>query len=302
MTQVVAFIKAWRDSGGRTALVTASDSIFASAIAHHLGLFDEAHGSDGQLNLKGHRKGQFLEERFGLKGFCYIGDAKADLSVWKRASKAITVNAPSDLRRHTEKVCENVEHLGCHSNVGMAYVKALRPHQWLKNGLVFLPTLAAHQLDGVTFLLALLAFISFGLVASSVYVLNDLLDLAADRMHPRKCLRPFASGSIPIAHGIWMAGGLLLLGALLAFIISTSFLLVMACYYILTLAYSLNLKRRMVVDICVLAGLYTMRIIAGGVATDISLSVWLLVFSVFFFLSLASVKRQAELIDIAVRL
>lgn len=299
--EVIAFIKAWRDHGGQTALVTASDQQLADAIANHLGLFDEAHGSNGQLNLKGDRKGQFLEERFGLNGFAYIGDAMADLPIWERAEKAITVNAPNALRRQTEKVCEKVEHLGSDGNSLIAYVKALRPHQWLKNALVFLPMLAAHQLDGGTFLLALFAFISFGLVASSVYVLNDLLDLAADRAHPRKRRRPFASGSIPIAHGTWMAGGLLMLGALLAFSVSTPFLLVMAVYCLLTMAYSLNLKRRMVVDICVLAGLYTIRIIAGGVATGIPLSVWLLAFSVFFFLSLAAVKRQAELIDMAAR-
>jgi 4-hydroxybenzoate polyprenyltransferase len=161
--------------------------------------------------------------------------------------------------------------------------------------------LAAHQLDGPTFLLSLLAFICFSLVASSVYVLNDLLDLAADRAHPRKKNRPFASGSIPIAHGTYMAAGLISLGAILATIIGGPFLLVMVGYYLLTTAYSLHLKRRIVIDIFVLAGLYTTRIVAGAVATDIPLSVWLLAFSVFFFLSLAAVKRQAELIDSAQR-
>ena len=138
-------------------------------------------------------------------------------------------------------------------------------------------------------------------MASSVYVLNDLLDLAADRAHPRKKNRPFASGSIPIAHGTWMAVGFLILGGLLAISISPAFFLIMVAYYLLTMAYSLNLKRRIVIDICVLAGLYTIRIIAGSVATGISLSVWLLAFSGFFFLSLAAVKRQAELIDNAER-
>lgn len=299
--KVIAYVQAWRDTGGRTALVTASDHDLARAIAAHLGLFDEVHGSNGTQNLKGDRKGQFLEGRFGNKGFAYMGDAKADLPVWKRAAKAITVNAPATLRREAERVCESAEHLSTESKSAAAYLKALRPHQWLKNGLVFLPMMAAHELDGATLLLSILAFICFGLVASSVYVLNDLLDLAADRAHPRKRLRPFASGSIPIAHGTWMAGGLLVLGALLALNIGTSFLIVMGAYYLLTMAYSLVLKRRMVIDICVLAGLYTMRIIAGGAATGIPLSVWLLAFSVFFFLSLAAVKRQAELIDSAAR-
>ena len=299
--KVIAYAEAWRRSGGRTALVTASDSDFATAIAEHLGIFDEVHGSDGTLNLKGERKAQFLEQRFGSRGFAYMGDAKADLPVWKRATKAITVNAPTALRQEAERVCKNVEHLVTDTKSIKPYIKAVRPHQWLKNSLVFLPMLAAHQLDGATFLLSLLAFICFSVVASSVYVLNDLLDLAADRAHPRKKNRPFASGSIPIAHGTWMAAGLLLLGAALAVSISVDFLLAMATYYLLTTAYSLHLKRRIVIDICVLAGLYTARIIAGGVATGIPLSVWLLAFSVFFFLSLAAVKRQAELIDSAER-
>lgn len=298
---VIAFIDAWRKSGGRTALVTASDQGFAESIAQHLGIFDEVHGSDGKLNLKGERKGEFLEERFGPRGFAYMGDAMADLPVWKRAAKAITVNASADLRQKAERACDTVEHLVTEKQSVKPYIKALRPHQWLKNALVFLPMLAAHQLDGQTLLLSLLAFISFSFVASSVYVLNDLLDLAADRAHPRKKNRPFASGSIPIAHGAWMAAGLISLGAILAIIIGGNFLLVMAAYYLLTMAYSLHLKRRIVIDFFVLAGLYTARIVAGGVATGIPLSVWLLAFSVFFFLSLAAVKRQAELIDSAER-
>jgi 4-hydroxybenzoate polyprenyltransferase/phosphoserine phosphatase len=300
-SKVIAFIQAWRGSGGRTALVTASDRDFAEAIAVHLGIFDEVHGSDGKLNLKGSHKGQFLEERFGSKGFAYMGDAKADLPVWKRAAKAITVNAPATLRQEAERVCGSVEHLVTDAVSVKPYIKALRPHQWLKNVLVFLPMLAAHQLDGATFMLSLLAFACFSLVASSVYVLNDLLDLAADRAHPRKKNRPFAAGTIPIARGTWMTGGLLVAGTALAVSISPAFLLTITAYYLLTMAYSLNLKRRIVIDICVLAGLYTTRIIAGGVATGIPLSVWLLAFSVFFFLSLAAVKRQAELIDTASR-
>lgn len=295
--QVVAFIEEWRASGGRTALVTASDQEFAHAVADQLRIFDEVHGSDGRRNLKGERKAQFLEERFGPGHFAYMGDAAADLPVWRRAARAITVNAPAALRRKVERACESFEHLETEAGSVTPYIKALRPHQWLKNVLAFLPMLAAHQLDGQTFLLSFLAFVCFSLVASSVYVLNDLLDLAADRAHPRKRNRPFASGSIPIAHGAWMAAGLILLGAVLAIGIGWDFLLVMAGYYLLTTAYSLRLKRRIVIDICVLAGLYTARIVAGGVATGIPLSVWLLAFSVFFFLSLAAVKRQAELID-----
>lgn len=299
--KIIAYVQEWRGSGGRTALVTGSDRNFAEAIAAHLGIFDEVHGSDGKLNLKGDRKAKFLEDRFGFRGFAYMGDSKADLPVWQRAAKAITVNAPVSLQREAERACQSVEHFSTHTGRVKPYLRAVRPHQWLKNVLVFLPMLAAQKFDGQTFVLSLLSFVCFSLIASSVYVLNDLLDLGADRAHPRKRIRPFASGAIPIAHGSWMAAVLLVLGGLLAIAIGPAFLLAMACYYVLTTAYSLYLKRRIVIDICVLAGLYTARIVAGGLATGISLSVWLLAFSVFFFLSLAAVKRQAELIDSAER-
>lgn len=177
------------------------------------------------------------------------------------------------------------------------YLKALRPHQWMKNLLVFLPMLTAQAVGWGTFAASFFAFVSFSLIASSVYLLNDLLDLAADRAHPRKCERPFAAGRIPIGRGTVMAGGLLLTGFVIAALIGPLFLLVMLLYYVITFAYSMNLKRRTVIDICVLAGLYTIRIVAGGAATGISLSVWLLAFSIFLFFSLAAVKRQAELVD-----
>jgi 4-hydroxybenzoate polyprenyltransferase len=157
--------------------------------------------------------------------------------------------------------------------------------------------LAAHRLNSDTFLSSLIAFICFSLFASSVYVLNDLLDLSADRAHPRKKMRPFASGSMPIVHGTSLAVGLIILGVLLSVSISNQFLVAMATYFLLTTTYSLFFKRQIVIDICLLAGLYTARIIVGGIANDIPLSIWLITFSVFFFLSLATVKRQAELLD-----
>lgn len=177
------------------------------------------------------------------------------------------------------------------------YVRVLRPHQWLKNGLVFLPLLAAQSFTADRLSNALLAFVAFSLIASSVYVLNDLVDIQADRAHPRKRNRPFAAGTIPTSQGPVLLLLPLLVGAAISASLGTQFFLVLSGYYLMTLAYSFVLKRRIVIDICVLAGLYTFRIIAGGAATSIPLSVWLLAFSVFFFLSLAAVKRQAELVD-----
>lgn len=298
---VIEYVRDWRARGGRAALVTASDQSLADSIAAHLDIFDEAHGSDGARNLKGPHKAAFLQERFGAGNFTYMGDAAADFPVWKQAGGVVTMNAPGALRRKLEGLGRPAEHLEDSPPRASAYLRAMRPHQWLKNILVFLPMLAAHQLSGPTLLQSLAAFVVFSLIASSVYVLNDLLDLKSDRAHPRKRLRPFAAGEVPLAHGTWMAAGLIVAGTLLAIPLGGAFLLTMLAYFVITTAYSLGLKRRAVVDICTLAGLYTMRIIAGGTATGIPLSIWLLAFSIFFFLSLAAVKRQAELVDGAAR-
>ncbi len=294
---VMAYIEAWRTAGGRTALVTASDETIARDIAGHLKLFDEVHGSNGAENLKGERKARFLIETYGEKQFSYMGDSKADLAVWAHAKRAITVNLSKDLRTRVASLTEEVEHLLTSRPTSGAYLEALRPHQWIKNTLVFVPMLAAHQIGGTTILLSLMAFVAFCLIASSAYVFNDLLDMDADRAHWRKRLRPFAAGHIPIAKGAWMSIGFLLAGLLIALLIGPLFLAVMLSYYVLTTGYSLDLKRRIIIDICLLAGLYTVRIVAGGVATGLLPSAWLLAFSIFFFLSLAAVKRQAELVD-----
>jgi 4-hydroxybenzoate polyprenyltransferase/phosphoserine phosphatase len=298
---VVDYVKAWRKRGGKTALVTASDQTIAKRVADHLGLFDEVYGSDGRVNLKGAAKADFLSDHFGVDGYAYMGDATADLPVWQHAQKAITVNAAQTLRSRVEKIATNVEHLTTGSQTIGPYLASMRPHQWFKNVLVFLPMLVAHELNWHTLLPSFVAFIAFCLVASSVYVMNDLLDLPADRAHPRKRFRPFASGRVPITHGSWMALGLLVLGLMVAAPLGWTSVFVMVVYYAVSTAYSLFLKRRIVIDICILAGLYTLRIVAGGVATGIELSVWLLAFSIFFFFSLAAVKRQAELVDNAER-
>ena len=299
---VIDYVKTWRAEGGRTALVTATDEAIAQQIGAHLGLFDEVYGSDGVHNLKGPNKAKFLSEQYGDgPGFAYMGDTKADLPVWDAANLAITVNLPQALKSQVDSAGGAVEHLTTVTRSIRPYIKAIRPHQWLKNVLAFLPMLAAHQYDGATFLYTLLAFIAFSMVASSAYVFNDLLDLAADRVHPRKKLRPFASGAVPIAHGTVMGVGLLALGLVIAAYLGPAFFAVIAVYYTVTTAYSLDLKRRTVIDICTLASLYTLRIVAGGAAAGIPLSVWLLAFSLFFFLALAAVKRQAELIDTSKR-
>jgi len=300
--EVLDHIRNWRAAGGRTALVTAADQRLADSIAGYLGLFDEVHGSDGQTNLKGRAKAEFVQKRYGDAGYIYAGDSAADMPVWQGARGAVTVGLSPRLRHRVDAMLpQKTTHLAPPTSVLPATLKAMRPHQWLKNLLVFGPVMAAHSFHGGHLLQAFIAFIAYSLVASSVYLLNDLLDLASDRAHPRKCHRPLASGAMPLVHGMVMVPALLVAGAALALTLSPLFLSVLAGYYLLTIAYSLWLKRKPIVDICTLAALYTLRIAAGAAATGIQLSVWLLAFSAFLFFALAAVKRQAELVDMRER-
>lgn len=298
---VVALIEQERALGRRVVLVSAADQAIVDAVASQLALFDEAFGSDGQRNLSGAAKAAFLTERYGEGGFHYVGDARSDMAVWKQSGRAITVGARSRLRGQVDRLGRDALHLSPPA-AGMArwlpYLKAIRPHQWLKNVLVFLPLLAAHDFSADRVLPTLVAFVAFCLTASSIYLVNDLFDLPADRAHPRKRKRPMACGTMPIAHGIVLAGVLLLAAIVLCLVAAPPLVLaILALYYALTLAYSLALKRRLVIDICTLAGLYTLRIMGGAVAATLPLSPWILAFSVFLFLSLAAMKRQAELVQ-----
>ena len=296
---VLEYIKEWRERGGRAVLVTATDQSIANATAHHLGLFDEVYGSDGTRNLKGRVKAGFLVERYGAGNYDYIGDAHADIPVWNSARRAITVGLSQKDRGQVHSLSGEVMHLSDPEHSSLSYINAIRPHQWSKNVLVFLPLIAAHEASIYVWVEALFAFFCFSLVASSVYVLNDLLDLSTDRIHPRKRNRPFASGAVSLQHGTLMVPALLLAGLLFGLgAQQPQFLLIMALYYATTMIYSVCLKRKLIVDICALAGLYTLRIFAGGAATGLPISEWLLAFSIFFFFSLAAVKRQGELVDV----
>jgi 4-hydroxybenzoate polyprenyltransferase len=259
-------------------------------------LFDEVHGSKDGRNLKGAEKARFLEDRYGAGGFDYIGDSPADGQVWESARTAITVGAGDRLKRTAAAANANVVHVSPPTPRWRAALKAMRPHQWSKNLLLFLPALAAHDLSALW--PALLGFVSFCLAASSVYVLNDLVDLPADRAHPRKRNRPFASGALSTVEGLVLAvtllAGSIVVGAIPR---SSDFLAILGLCLVVTFAYSLWLKRKLLVDVLTLAGLYTIRILAGGAVAGVVLSPWMLGFSMFLFLALAAVKRQAELTD-----
>jgi 4-hydroxybenzoate polyprenyltransferase/phosphoserine phosphatase len=294
-TELVAWLHAEKAAGRSLVLATASDRRIAQAVADHVGLFDDVLASDGRRNLKGPAKAAALVERFGQGSFDYAGDSRADLPVWAAARQAIVVGG-EDLARRAAHVAEVTRRFAPPPRTA-ALLKALRPQQWVKNLLLFLPLLAAHQLgDGSALLAATLAFAVFSLTASSVYLLNDLLDLAADRAHPRKRHRPFAAGVLPPALGAVLSPLLLLIAFGLSLLfLPWLFTLILGGYYLLTTAYSFGLKRKPVVDVILLAALYTVRVIAGAAAVSVAASFWLLAFSMFIFLSLALSKRYTEL-------
>lgn len=294
--ELVQWLGEERASGRRVVLVADGDPKVAEQVAAHLGLFDEVANADGDGSTAD-RTRRALVERFGERGFDYAGSDAADLPVWAAARGAIVVGD----RKLADRVGRATRLLRTfaapHATV-RTWIKAIRLHQWVKNVLVFLPALLAHHIANPAVLLpAVLAFVAFGCLASSVYVTNDLFDLAADRQHPRKRRRPFAAGLLSVRAGIRASLALLLCAVLLTALVGWMFGLVLASYYVLTWAYSLRLKRVALVDVMTLAGLYTLRIIAGSAATHIELSFWLLAFSVFLFLSLGFVKRYAELYD-----
>ena len=285
-----------RSQGRSLVLCTAADRSIADAIAAHLGIFDDVIASDGDTNLGGRSKADALEHRFGKQGFDYAGNAQVDLQVWQRARKAVVVNASGAVERKAKSVAE-VDRVFNAPQAGLgALLRALRVHQWAKNLLLFIAPLAAHLLpDAELAGRLLLAFIAFSLCASAVYLGNDLLDLDSDRLHPRKKARPFAAGHLPVAAGLLAAPVLLVAALLCAWPVGPAFVGWLTLYFALTCAYSMGLKRLVLIDCLVLAMLYTLRIIAGAAAAEIPLSFWLLTFSAFTFLSLAFVKRYAEL-------
>jgi 4-hydroxybenzoate polyprenyltransferase len=292
-------LRSERSRGRRLALVTGSPQAFAHDVAARLGIFDDVIATDDRVNLTGRRKAARLVERYGARGFDYAGDSYADIPVWAQAREGWAVNvSPMALKlasgtQFTQRFDRAPASL-------LHYLRAIRVHQWLKNVLVFVPLVAAHRAGETALLIdAAVMFLAFSLCASSGYVFNDLLDLAADRAHPRKRSRPFASGTLPLTHGVVLAPLLLVSAFALVWlrldILAVAVLLV---YYVGTLAYSLVLKRHAAIDVLALAGLYTLRIIAGSAATFIPPSFWLLAFSMFLFFSLAVVKRYSEVLSV----
>jgi 4-hydroxybenzoate polyprenyltransferase len=296
-TVLLEYLRVEHGKGRSIVLATASDERLAQQVADHLKLFDSVLASDGRTNLSGERKRERLVSQFGERGFDYVGNGSRDVAVWSSARKAVVVNPNQQLVRAVAKVAE-VQSMFEDRRANLAeYFNALRPQHWLKNLLVFVPVFAAHRFYETALLgRAVLAFVAFCCCASSGYLFNDLVDLSADRHYPTKRLRPFASGRLPISYALAMVPALVVLGCVLGVLVSRLLLVFLLLYFALTLTYSLYLKKVVLLDVIVLAGLYALRIMTGGAAVAIWPSEWLLAFSNFLFLSLALVKRYGELV------
>jgi 4-hydroxybenzoate polyprenyltransferase len=296
--ELLAFLQAERAAGTRLVLATGADAIIAGRVAEYLGIFDEVLGSDGKVNLTGRRKTQALTARYRARGFRYAGNSRADLPVWRAAAGAVVCRASGPLLRRlrgegirTERV------LAQRRKTGLLLGEALRVYQWPKNLLIWVPLFLSHRMSephlaGKGFI----AMAAFCFCASALYVVNDLLDLAADRSHPRKCTRPFASGRLPLSMGIALAPCLAAAAFLLGSFLPGQFVLILALYAVLSFAYSFFFKEAPLLDVCLLGALYVIRIFAGGAAMDIRISSWTLGYSMFLFLSLALLKRYVELL------
>jgi len=287
---VTRYLERERLGGRRIVLATASPRALAVAVAEHLGVFHHTLASDGSENLAGQAKLRAIRRDSGDARFDYLGASREDEPIWAEAREALCVMPGS----------EAVEPLGAARRapgVARAAWRALRPHQWSKNLLVAVPLVMGHALDDASRVLATaLAFVSFCAVASGTYLLNDLFDLRADRRHPRKRRRPVAAGALPARSALGLAAALN--GAALALavlLLPWGFVALLVGYVAITLAYTLALKRMLLVDVICLAELYAHRVLAGAAAAAVAVSPWLLAFSVFFFLSLAFAKRYVEL-------
>ena len=297
--QFTKFLIDEKRKGRHIVLTTASNQKVADRINKHFDMFDDILASDQSRNLKGRIKRQALVGRYGESRFDYAGNSSQDLAVWSHARHAIVVNPSASIRSKVKNL-PNVTHVfDDRSGLFKLVVNVIRVRQWPKNLLVFVPLIVSQKIFNTQLTLyASLAFFCFCLCASSLYVINDLLDMPADRQHPIKSSRPFAAGDLPPSLGIIVSLSLLTIALLCALLLSVSFMCYIVFYGMVSFLYSMFLKNIAIIDVFTLSGLYTLRILAGGTATSIPISFWLLSFSTFIFFSLAILKRYTELLRI----
>jgi 4-hydroxybenzoate polyprenyltransferase len=292
---VVSLIRQRRAAGNPVYLASASNERYVRAVADHLGLFDGWFASNDNENLSGALKARRLVEAFGEGGFDYVGNGRADLAVWTAASQRFAVRISPVVRSKLMDIDRDATVFEDAIGRLHAWIKLLRVHQWTKNALVFVPLVTARRFDLLAFAQAIAAFFAFSLAASAMYILNDVIDLDADRKHPSKKHRPLAAGSVPIVTAMVLIPALLVVAFIGALAIAPALAAVLLAYVALTTAYTFLLKRKMLVDVLTLASLYTIRVVAGAVAISVPLSEWLLGFSIFIFTALALIKRYIEL-------
>ena len=293
-SELLEFLSTQRQLGRRIVLVTAAEGSLAESVANHIGLFDEVLHSEEGVNLEGKIKAELLQSKFSQIGFDYIGNSTADLPVWKAARGGYVVGDKKLVHRASSVAPINGVFETQTASVS-TWIRALRGHHWAKNLLLFLPLLLAHKLHLRPLLTVAAGFLLFSLCASSIYILNDLLDLHSDRAHPWKGKRPFASGETSIPMGLLVSALLVTATIALGFWLSIPFGAVLIAYSAATLWYSVQLKRLALVDVFALSSFYSLRIWAGSLVASVPLSDWFLGFSLFFFLALAMAKRYSEL-------
>jgi 4-hydroxybenzoate polyprenyltransferase len=296
--ETLDFLRREHAAGRPLILISSADERMARAVADHLGIFDHVLASNGRIHCAGAARGRAIREYLGKRDFIDLGDSGPDAAIWNSADETPPA-APAGRLLEQRRADEAPRAPGPRreTSVLRATAKALRPHQWVKNLLVLLPLFLAHQVDQLAKAgTALVAMAAFCCCASAIYVLNDLLDLESDRRHPTKRRRPFAAGELSPRAGLLLSPALCSLGlAAAARFVSGEFCGLLAVYVCLTTAYSVFLKKKLALDVLLLAGLYTYRMLAGASAVDVELSQWLLAFSMFFFFSLALGKRYVEL-------
>lgn len=278
-----------REQGREVSIASASDVSLVRPLAEYYGI-ERIFASENGVNLKGDAKAEALVAAYGEGGFDYAGNDKSDRKIWDRADHAIVVGAAGGGAKGLPSVTTLPD-----SWSPRAVLKAMRPHQWVKNVLLFLPMIAAHAFYLDTFMAVVLGIVSFSAAASCIYIVNDLLDIEADRLHVKKCKRPFAAGTVPIPIGMSVCASLGMIALSVAYTLSWHMFGVVAFYMALSLAYSLRLKRLRWIDIMILASLYTLRVVAGAAASQVDASVFMLIFIFPIFVSLGCVKRMTEL-------
>jgi 4-hydroxybenzoate polyprenyltransferase/phosphoserine phosphatase len=292
---VLSLIEDARNSGCEVYLASTSNERYVEAVARHLSLFDGWFGSTDTRNLTGSAKADLLVDRFGPRGFDYLGNGRADLAIWSVARGRVALGTNGRVVAALKRLDPTAYVLPTRTGGLLVWSRLFRVHQWTKNGLVFVPLFAAHLFTIRAFASAFVAAIAFSLVASAIYIVNDLVDIEADRKHRSKKNRPLAAGTAPVGQALIFAIAFLAIALGLGLLLPVSFTAVLAAYLATSTAYSFHLKRKLMLDVIALAGLYTLRVIGGVAAVSTVATEWILAFSMFVFTSLALLKRYVEL-------